>query len=165
MMNSTKETMIMITWTLGNATEQFFSPLEGRFELSVVIKFELMASTWIIRKKLSMMHLFILFHLKIFCFWLNCRSILYSTHCFRQDNDTSSTKLSMLPSWYWKELVKLSTRNLQPLNSIILVASCVSVQYLFSKAQQWSSYSVIIDMENFIFLFQLLYTHVKANAL
>lgn len=97
MMNSTKETMIMITWTLGNATEQFFSPLEGRFELSVVIKFELMASTWIIRKKLSMMHLFILFHLKIFCFWLNCRSILYSTHCFRQDNDTSSTKLSMLP--------------------------------------------------------------------
>lgn len=42
----------MITWTLGNATEQFFSPLEGRFELSVVIKFELMASTWIIRKTL-----------------------------------------------------------------------------------------------------------------
>lgn len=127
MMNSTKETMIMITWTLGNATEQFFSPLEGRFELSVVIKFELMASTWIIRKKLSMMHLFILFHLKIFCFWLNCRSILYSTHCFRQDNDASSTKLSMLPSWYWKELVKLSTRNLQPLDSLsswLLVFPC-----------------------------------------
>lgn len=71
MMNSTKETMIMITWTLGNAPEQFFSPLEGRFELSVVIKFELMASTWIIRKKLSMMHCSYCFTLKSFVFdWI-----------------------------------------------------------------------------------------------